>query len=65
MLVIFTPRISNVEIILVTDDGARKLVQDFNDVTQETMVFQKRGGVRNCTCDVTTDNKTLERIIKA
>ena len=41
------------------------MVQDYNNVTQETIVFRNRGGVRNCTCDVTTDNKTLERIIKA
>ena len=45
------------KIKLETEDGARKWVQDYNNVKQETMVFQNRGGVRNCTCDVTTDNK--------
>ena len=45
------------KIKLETENGARKWVQAYNNVTHETMVFQNRGGVRNCTCDVTTDNK--------
>ena len=36
-----------IKIKLETEDGARKWVQDYNNVTQETMVFQNRGGVRN------------------